>query len=145
MYKYTRQARWMSVVGRHSCAQRFDIYRLMLLTATTAGREQPRAVCLAEQTWAELSTHGHADRSLDGPIINLLSPLCPASDWLSDWNNTTVIFAFRGAMQLYYSHVILHVAWTDTLSVSRSSDIWDWMWQIPHHRVHKHVYCTCFE
>lgn len=106
-------------------AYNFGIYDSMLLTARITGNELLCAVCLTEQTWAELSIHGHADRSLDGLIINLLFPLFPASDGLCDWNNTMVIFVFRVIRQLSYSHASLTVAWTDLPSLSGSFDILD--------------------
>lgn len=40
----------VSVYGCHSRTQLRDIYLLMLLTPTTGGNGQPRAVCLTEQT-----------------------------------------------------------------------------------------------
>ncbi len=101
-----------------------------VLTARISESERPRAVCLTEQTWAELSTHGHADRSLDGLIINLPSSLFPASDGLCDWNNTFVIFACRVIRQLSNSDVSLHEAWTDLLLLSGCFDIFYEMWQM---------------
>lgn len=66
------------------------------------------AVCLTEQTWAELSTR--AGSSLDDPIIIVLPSLFPASDWLCDWDNAIVIFACSIVRQLSYSYVSQHAA-----------------------------------